>query len=234
MIPAVLALAVAVAACGDADDTSTAEPSTTSTSEPAAVPVDILGSWVVTEVTLDGQLSPQPNRDRATVDIEVGEVSGDAGCNRFFGEWSIDPDAGIQIGALAITEMACMGRDDWFDLLDALQKVTVASAEGTARVLTSADGATRVRLEPESPAADAPDTSAGSSDEDTVGQSVPADATDFIGLSEDDAGALADERGHPWRVVEIDGERLLITMDFVPDRYNFVIDNGVVSVVTTG
>ena len=40
--------------------------------------------------------------------------------------------------------------------------------------------------------------------------------------------------GRPWRVVSEDGEDLAVTMDFVEDRLNFAVEDGVVVEVTTG
>jgi len=57
---------------------------------------------------------------------------------------------------------------------------------------------------------------------------------DFIGLSEADAGALADENSIPWRITRIDDEHRIVTMDYSPSRLNFELDDGVVTVVTLG
>lgn len=56
----------------------------------------------------------------------------------------------------------------------------------------------------------------------------------YLGLTEQEAGDLADEEGRPWRVTEIDGEPQIVTLDFSPDRLNFAITGGVVTGVTTG
>ncbi len=56
----------------------------------------------------------------------------------------------------------------------------------------------------------------------------------YLGLTEEEAGGLADEEGRPWRVVEVDGQPRPITLDLNPDRVNFVITGGVVTGVTTG
>lgn len=249
-----LAAIVAVmllAACGDSDSVSTGDGSSdtgdSATSAPPAagdLPVNILGSWLVDEVVLDGVTSTQPNDDPSVVLIEQGGISGDAGCNRFFGEWSFTAEGGVEIGALAITEMACMGSDDWFDLLDALSAATVVSPDGDVRVLANADGSTSVRLVPEFVAQtndgdaaiepDGPDTSTEGTGDEMEITDEPADAADFMGLTEAAAGALAEERGHVWRVAVIDGEPQALTMDFNPDRYNFSVEDGLVTAVSAG
>ncbi|MDG2113607.1 MAG: META domain-containing protein [Actinomycetota bacterium] len=242
-----VAMLTLLAACGDSDEVSAGadgdDATTTAPEVGDVVPVNVLGSWIVDLVIVDGVASPQPNDDPATVLIEVGGLSGDAGCNRFFGEWSFTAEGGIEIGQLAITEMACMGRDDWFEVLQALTASTVVTADGDARVLANADGSTSIRLIPEGSAdaggtpdddPDGPDTSVeGQGDEMDISEG-PADAADYIGLAEAAAGALAEERGHPWRVSEIDGEGQALTMDFNENRYNFSIDDGLVTAVTTG
>jgi hypothetical protein len=58
--------------------------------------------------------------------------------------------------------------------------------------------------------------------------------TEYLGLTEADATALAESDGVPSRVVEREGEELPVTLDFNPDRLNFVIEDGVVVQVTTG
>ena len=49
---------------------------------------------------------------------------------------------------------------------------------------------------------------------------------EYIGLSESDALAKAEEENIPARVVERDGEGLPITMDFVFGRLNFYVKDG--------
>jgi hypothetical protein len=58
--------------------------------------------------------------------------------------------------------------------------------------------------------------------------------TEYLGLTEADAQAQAESDGLPSRVVEREGEELPVTLDFNPDRLNFVIEDGVVVQVTTG
>jgi hypothetical protein len=54
-------------------------------------------------------------------------------------------------------------------------------------------------------------------------------ATDYIGLSEEEAGALAFQNGVPFRVVVIDGESQMVTEDFLPGRINATVEAGIVT-----
>lgn len=57
---------------------------------------------------------------------------------------------------------------------------------------------------------------------------------DFIGLSQADAEALADENLIPSRVGRIDGEFFALTEDFNPGRLTFEIDGGIVTSAVLG
>lgn len=57
---------------------------------------------------------------------------------------------------------------------------------------------------------------------------------DFIGLTEDEATAIADENMMDWRTVRVDDEFFAVTQDFRSDRLNFELDDGVITVVTLG
>lgn len=46
--------------------------------------------------------------------------------------------------------------------------------------------------------------------------------------------ALADENALPSRIVRVDDESFGVTDDYRPDRLNFEVDDGVVTVVTLG
>lgn len=56
----------------------------------------------------------------------------------------------------------------------------------------------------------------------------------FLGLTEAEAAAIADENGITWRTVRVDEENAMVTMDYSPSRLNFEIDKGVITVVTLG
>lgn len=72
--------------------------------------------------------------------------------------------------------------------------------------------------------------------DDTVagGTSDEELAAEYIGLTIEDAEAKAEDEGRPHRVIELDGESLPATQDFIEDRLNFSVADGVVIRVTTG
>ncbi len=72
------------------------------------------------------------------------------------------------------------------------------------------------------------DTAATAPSEPAVTTTTPAELEAYIGLTVDEAGALADEEGRPWRIVEEDGEPLPATMDLVENRVNLVVQDGIV------
>jgi len=56
----------------------------------------------------------------------------------------------------------------------------------------------------------------------------------YIGMTIEDATELADARDIPNRVVNIDGEPQIVTADYLPERLNFTIANGIVTSVERG
>jgi|GEM_PF-648014 hypothetical protein len=75
---------------------------------------------------------------------------------------------------------------------------------------------------PEPPSPTAGNTRAGESDDD------------FLGLSGEAGGKLADRRRLGHRVVAVDGEPRPVTMDYREDRVNFEIEGGKIIKVTRG
>jgi len=55
----------------------------------------------------------------ATVRIDGDQITGSAGCNIYSAPVVLDGDR-IQIGAIALTERACVDSSDWFAFLDTL------------------------------------------------------------------------------------------------------------------
>lgn len=52
--------------------------------------------------------------------------------------------------------------------------------------------------------------------------------TEFLGLPEEEARALAGRKGYVWRIVAKDGKVMKITQDQRHDRINFKIKNSIV------
>jgi hypothetical protein len=81
-------------------------------------------------------------------------------------------------------------------------------------------------------------------DDDSNDNATPTSATSanvtaqelnaYIGLTEAAAGSKAEREGHPWRVLVRDGVAGPATMDYNPDRLNFELTDGKVTLVTTG
>ncbi len=82
------------------------------------------------------------------------------------------------------------------------------------------------------------DASSSTTTTSTTPSSAPLTAVDefpeYLGLTEAEAAAQAESDGVPSRVIQREGEELAVTLDFNPDRLNFVIEDGVVVSVTTG
>lgn len=57
---------------------------------------------------------------------------------------------------------------------------------------------------------------------------------DFIGLTEEEAAAIAEENIIPWRIGRIDGDSFPLTEDFNPGRLTFQIDDGIITSATLG
>ncbi|TVR46347.1 MAG: hypothetical protein EA402_02770 [Planctomycetota bacterium] len=56
----------------------------------------------------------------------------------------------------------------------------------------------------------------------------------FIGLSEAESEAAARESHRPWRLVSRDGEQFMVTMDYIEERVNAIVRDGVVVAANNG
>jgi len=57
---------------------------------------------------------------------------------------------------------------------------------------------------------------------------------DYLGLNKTEATAKATANNLVWRVIKEDGRSFPATMDYRPERLNFIVENGVIVKVTTG
>ena len=125
---AALAALVFVAACGGAAVT-------TQPSEPAA-PIDATGQWQLAGGTLDGLALMLPPDVPVTLVINGSDVSGQSGCNSYFGQVTV-VDGKPTFGGLGGTEMACaepvMSLEATY--LGALSKVDSARIDGSTLIL---------------------------------------------------------------------------------------------------
>ncbi|HSG81387.1 MAG TPA: META domain-containing protein, partial [Gemmatimonadota bacterium] len=62
--------------------------------------------WVLTHLTWS---EPAPEQLEITIEITEGQISGSAGCNRYFGDLEESSPGQVSIGALGSTRMACPG-----------------------------------------------------------------------------------------------------------------------------
>lgn len=62
----------------------------------------------------------------------------------------------------------------------------------------------------------------------------PHQAETLVGLSLEEAAALAESASIPHRIVEVDGQVQPTTMDFRPERLNFTVEKGRIVKVTKG
>ncbi len=62
----------------------------------------------------------------------------------------------------------------------------------------------------------------------------PADAASYVGMSLEEAKTRADQAGIANRVVEQDGEKMMVTQDHRPERLNFAVKDGKIIRVTKG
>ena len=79
---------------------------------------------------------------------KVKRVSGFGGCNRFSGSYLLDAGANrLRLGALAISKMACVGRDFETPFLRALGNVASTRITDSHLELLDASGVVLARLE---------------------------------------------------------------------------------------
>lgn len=91
------------AACGDDGETVTADdPPGDSGTRPS-----LAGDWILRSLTVDGEAVSLPD-DELEITIQLGEITGDLGCNSFFGVIDTADDGALTIGAIGQTEMACL------------------------------------------------------------------------------------------------------------------------------
>ncbi len=108
--------------------------------------------WRVIGLTgVDGVEPDRPHEASVTFRSD-DRITGNAGCNNFFGDLDIGDDS-VDIGPIGITEMACVDRADWFDLFEVLSGELMVVVEGSTATLTSARGGsiTIEYVEPDQP-----------------------------------------------------------------------------------
>jgi hypothetical protein len=90
---------------------------------------------------------------------------------------------------------------------------------------------TTPEVTPEPPAESIPETPGT---ETSAQPADPNDADSYVGMTLEAAEERADAAGIPHRVMEIDGESLFGTADYLENRLNFAVKDGVIIRVTKG
>ena len=97
--------------------------------------------WRVVGLTGVDAAEPDRPHEASVTFRSDGRITGNAGCNGFFGDLDIGDDR-VNIGPIGITEMACVDRADWFALFEVLSGELSVVVEGSTATLTSARGGT--------------------------------------------------------------------------------------------
>ena len=130
---AALAALLLVAACGGA--------SVTTTPSQAPQALDPTGAWQLVQGTVAGNPLPLVEDARVTLIVDGSNVSGQAACNQYFGEFTLI-DGQVTIPGVGQTEMACAEPVMVLEAAytSALAKVDSAHMDGPALVLTGRPG----------------------------------------------------------------------------------------------
>lgn len=92
------------------------------------------------ELELLGSSSPLPGT-QITLRFQDGEIEGSAGCNHYFGSYTLEANGSIQLSALASTEMACLSPEGVMEqetrYLQSLRDATKAIQDGDRLTIES-------------------------------------------------------------------------------------------------
>lgn len=128
-----LCLVVTLVSCvsGDTERPLPAQTSATTAAAGPSVTGDLTGVIgreyrVAGLVDHDIVHAPPPGTE-ATVRIDIDGVTGSAGCNTYSAPVAIEGDR-IQVGAIALTERACLDTSDWAAFLDILSGAVALEA----------------------------------------------------------------------------------------------------------
>ncbi len=78
---------------------------------------------------------------------EGKRVSGNTGCNNFFGTYELSNQNGIKFSTLGMTKMACVGDNPEKEYTDALEKASNYSLTATELILKDENGNTLAKFE---------------------------------------------------------------------------------------
>jgi heat shock protein HslJ len=131
---AAFALGIALAAVSCGDDSTQAENTDPTVSEPpgdsAQAEDPLVGTaWLIDAVAEGSQTKDPPAGSLRLQFLEPARVLVDLGCNTASGEYSADDNGNFDAEALAQTAMACADTEDWKLLADAMAQATSWSIE---------------------------------------------------------------------------------------------------------
>lgn len=214
------------------------------------------GSWILQSLTIEGDMAiPLEEGSPPTIEVLGTELRGFSGCNSFGASASYDIEGDSFSAQLnEITEIGC-GTDTEMWFLQALGSVNSFTSEPGVLTLTdNAEFPTTMRFivdaAPEDPASETedPDDPDGvvtspinldDADFEEIAVPDPADdagapAENYVGLSLEEAEALAEANGHKIRIMEQDGEQFAGTMEVDMSRVNVGITDGIITEAFTG
>ncbi len=129
---------------GDAGSAETTEPAVEA-EEPGASDPLADGEWVLLAYGPEGDLIQVPADAGVTLNLAEGSVNGSAGCNHYFGEYTVTGDQ-VAVGPLGATEMWCEGKmeleDAYLGILSEATSFNLAE-DGSELVLTGPAGTLR-------------------------------------------------------------------------------------------
>lgn len=113
--------------------------------------------------------------------------------------------------------------------------VFAASACGDSESISSGGAGLDQGSPPTTVAAETPDdpvTSVPGEPDEPVVNDMNDNERQFVGLSQEDAGALAESQARPWRVGRVDDDHFALTEDYRVGRVTLEIDDGLVTNAT--
>lgn len=115
----------------------------------SATPPAFTGEWRIVSYGPEGSLIPAVAGVDTSVNFQAdGKINGNAGCNQFFGTYTVDGET-IEFSAIGSTMMACLdGRmEQEQGVLAVLSGEASYALSGNSLIITSAEGALLVVLE---------------------------------------------------------------------------------------
>ena len=175
------------------------------------VPVDPVDTDAPSDTSVPVDTSDPETIEPETITVRIVDVE-----SEYILYWSVDGEVYLVPGYTFIAS-----EDEW----GYRGRYTVPAIPSEYLDITSTPGVTEpMPVEPE-PVLPGEEGAVGIAAEDIEA---------FLGMSEADAVSYAESRGWAVRVVARDGEEFPITMDYSASRVNLTIEDGIVTIATTG